>query len=198
MRSRGTTRSPSQREPIAVTSVATPWGPAAFAVAADGLHGVGLLTTPDELGRSVARRTGRQVVALDDAPPGATEVARTVAGDLDAYLGADATAGFSGWSVPVRLDGMSEWDRRVLGAVTAIPWGTTMSYGMVARAAGSPGAARAAGGAVARNPIGLVVPCHRVIAGDGTIGGYGGSWPADREALIALKRALLAHEGVSL
>jgi methylated-DNA-[protein]-cysteine S-methyltransferase len=52
------------------------------------------------------------------------------------------------------------------------------------------------GSAVGRNPVGLLVPCHRVIAGDGTLGGYGGSWFGDREELLRLKEALLAREGV--
>lgn len=69
------------------------------------------------------------------------------------------------------------------------------SYGRLARWIGRPGAARAVGGAVGRNPIGLIVPCHRVIAGDGSIGGYGGSWLGDRDALLAIKRRLLALEG---
>jgi methylated-DNA-[protein]-cysteine S-methyltransferase len=51
------------------------------------------------------------------------------------------------------------------------------------------------GGAVGRSPIGLLVPCHRVIAGDGSLGGYGASWMADREALLSVKRQLLALEG---
>ena len=59
-------------------------------------------------------------------------------------------------------------------------------------------ASRAVGSAVGRNPIGLLVPCHRVIAGDGTIGGYGGSWWGGREELLAIKRELLALEGVRL
>ena len=63
---------------------------------------------------------------------------------------------------------------------------------------GSPGAARAVGGAVGRNPIGLLVPCHRVIAGDGSIGGYGGDWWGTREERVAVKRTLLDLEGVLL
>ena len=100
--------------------------------------------------------------------------------------------------MPVVLEGVREWDRRVLEGVRTIPRGGTASYGEVARRIGSPGAARAVGGAVGRNPVGLLVPCHRVIAGDGTLGGYGGSWFGSREELLALKRALLAIEGVSV
>jgi methylated-DNA-[protein]-cysteine S-methyltransferase len=121
-------------------------------------------------------------------------MARTVIDDLEAFAGGQP----AGWRAPVRLVGVGEWDRRVLEAVRAIPWGTTRSYGDVARAAGSPRAARAVGGAVGRNPVGLLIPCHRVIAADGSIGGYGGRWPGDRLGSIELKRAILAHEGVVL
>jgi methylated-DNA-[protein]-cysteine S-methyltransferase len=100
--------------------------------------------------------------------------------------------------VPLDLRVASAWDRRILEAVGTIGYGETLSYGSVAARAGAPRAARAAGGAVGRNPIGLLIPCHRVIAGDGSLGGYGGSWFGEREELLALKRALLAAEGVTL
>ena len=77
-------------------------------------------------------------------------------------------------------------------------WGEVTSYGRLARSIGRRGAARAVGGSVGRNPIGLAIPCHRVIAGDGTIGGYGGDWFGSREALLSIKRELLAREGVGL
>jgi O-6-methylguanine DNA methyltransferase len=72
------------------------------------------------------------------------------------------------------------------------------SYGRLAGAIGRRGAARAVGGAVGRNPIGLAIPCHRVIAGDGTIGGYGGDLFGSRDELLDIKRELLSLEGVTL
>ena len=92
----------------------------------------------------------------------------------------------------------SAWDEAVLGQVRRIGWGEVTSYGRVARAIGRRGAARAVGGAVGRNPIGLAIPCHRVIAGDGSIGGYGGDWFGSREELLDIKRELLGCEGVGL
>ena len=97
--------------------------------------------------------------------------------------------------VDLDLADLRPWDRAVLDAVRAIPWGATLGYGEVARMIGRPGAARAVGGAVRRNPIGLAIPCHRVIAGDGTLGGYGGGLWGPRERLLEIKRLLLAHEG---
>ncbi len=78
----------------------------------------------------------------------------------------------------------------------AIPWGSTASYGSIAVAIGRRGAARAVGGAIGRNPISLAIPCHRVIAGDGTLGGYGGGWWGSRELRLGLKRELLEREGI--
>ena len=86
----------------------------------------------------------------------------------------------------------------MLEAVAAIPYGRTASYGEIARRIGAPRAARAVGGAVGRNPISLLIPCHRVIAADGTIGGYGGDGWGSREDRLAIKRGLLEGEGVRL
>jgi methylated-DNA-[protein]-cysteine S-methyltransferase len=80
----------------------------------------------------------------------------------------------------------TEFQRAVWNALLEIPYGETRSYGEVARAIGQPKAARGVGSANHANPIGLIVPCHRVIGADGSLTGYGGGLP--------LKRALLAHE----
>ncbi len=77
---------------------------------------------------------------------------------------------------------------RVWRALLAVPYGTTITYGEVARAVGRPGGAHAVGQAVGHNPVGIVVPCHRVVASGGRLGGYGGS--------LEPKRRLLALEGV--
>jgi methylated-DNA-[protein]-cysteine S-methyltransferase len=79
-----------------------------------------------------------------------------------------------------------DFHRKVWDALIEIPFGTTTSYGAVARTVGFPNAARAVGVANGANPIALVVPCHRVIGSNGTLTGYGGGLP--------LKRALLEHE----
>ena len=84
----------------------------------------------------------------------------------------------------------SRFQQRVWLALRKIPFGDTASYGEVARRIGSDGAARAVGAANHDNPLGIVVPCHRVIGADGRLTGYAGG--LDR------KRWLLAHEGASL
>lgn len=76
---------------------------------------------------------------------------------------------------------------RVWQALRKIPYGETRSYSEIARAIGQPKAVRAVANACARNPVGLVIPCHRVIREDGSLGGYGGG--------VERKRALLSREG---
>jgi methylated-DNA-[protein]-cysteine S-methyltransferase len=71
-------------------------------------------------------------------------------------------------------------------ALCAIPYGETASYGEIAATVGQPGAARAVGGANNRNPIAIVVPCHRVIGANGTLTGYGGGLPR-KQQLLALE-----------
>ncbi len=90
------------------------------------------------------------------------------------------------FDLPLDLRG-SPFRRRVLAAVSEIPYGKTSSYGEIARRAGSPGGARAVGQAVGANPVPLIVPCHRVIASDGSLGGFGLGLP--------MKRRLLDLEG---
>ena len=80
----------------------------------------------------------------------------------------------------------SQFDRKVWKALLDIPFGTTTSYGAVAKTIGHPTAARAVGAANGANPIALIVPCHRVIGANGSLTGYGGGLP--------LKRKLLEHE----
>lgn len=82
----------------------------------------------------------------------------------------------------------TSFQRRVIDACRAIPWGETCSYGELARRVGRPGAARAVGTVMATNRVPLIVPCHRVVAASGRLGGY--SAPQG----LAMKRRLLAAE----
>jgi methylated-DNA-[protein]-cysteine S-methyltransferase len=78
------------------------------------------------------------------------------------------------------------FQKRVWKAISGVPYGETISYGELARRAGFPAGARAAGAATGRNPIGIVVPCHRIVGSDGSLTGYAGG--------LEKKRALLALE----
>lgn len=103
-----------------------------------------------------------------------------------------------GDDVAIDLADRPTFDRRVLGAVRGVGWGRTASYGDIAKRVGAPRAARAVGGALGRNPVSLVIPCHRIIAGDGTLGGYGGTGWVDRDKQLSRKEALLLREGVTV
>ena len=80
------------------------------------------------------------------------------------------------------------FQRSVWRAISTVGFGETITYGELARRAGHPGSARAAGAATGRNPIGIIVPCHRIMGANGTLTGYAGG--------LSKKRALLALEGV--
>jgi methylated-DNA-[protein]-cysteine S-methyltransferase len=72
------------------------------------------------------------------------------------------------------------FQKKVWAALVGIPYGETATYGQIARAVGRPDASRAVGGANHRNPIAVIIPCHRVIGADGTMTGYGGGLPRKR------------------
>lgn len=91
--------------------------------------------------------------------------------------------------VPIDAEG-TEFERRVWKALRAIPYGRTTTYGAIAARLGRPGAARAVGLANGRNPVAIIVPCHRVIGADGRLVGYGGG--------VERKRYLLELEGALL
>jgi O-6-methylguanine DNA methyltransferase len=186
--------SADEREPAVVAVLATPVGPLHAAATSEGIVGLELRTTDEAFAVSVGGRTRRATVAA--SAPGASPAARAHLAEFERELTEHLAGTRDAFDLPLVLEGVSDWDRRVLEGVRTIPRGATASYGEVARRIGSPGAARAVGGAVGRNPIGLLVPCHRVVAGDGTLGGYGGSWFGSREELLDLKERLLELEGV--
>jgi methylated-DNA-[protein]-cysteine S-methyltransferase len=114
-----------------------------------------------------------------DAPP----VIKETVTQLEEYFARERTE----FDVPMELDG-TEFQKQVWAELARIPYGETISYGELARRVGRPKGPRAVGQANGKNPIPIIVPCHRVLAGNG-IGGYGGGLP--------MKRALLAVEGVT-
>ena len=121
----------------------------------------------------------------DDAAPSAprhtTATLAAAATQLAEYFADDRHT----FALPLAPEG-TNFQRRVWDALLAIPFGETRSYGAVAAAIGRPAASRAVGAANGRNPISIIVPCHRVIGANGTLTGYGGG--------MAAKRWLLEHE----
>jgi methylated-DNA-[protein]-cysteine S-methyltransferase len=183
------------QSPVVTAAFAAPWGPIRLAATVRGLVAVEQLTSAAEFADRLERRFGTPPIDVADAPAGTPTVRHLERGRraLDAFVGGDL-GGLD--DLPIDLDDRPGWDRLVLTAVRGIRPGATASYGEVARMIGRPGAARAVAAAVGRNPLGLVIPCHRVIAGDGSLGGYGGGWWGGSQTGLELKRELLAREGV--
>lgn len=165
--------------PLLMDRIQTPIG-SMILLARDGVL---LLLEFEEAGDRVARelksRFGAYQLVPAEDPFGLTSrVQAYFSGDLDAIEGI-ATDG-----------GGTDFQRRVWAELKRIPCGTTISYGELATRLGDRNAMRAVGLANGRNPIAVVVPCHRVIGADGAMTGYGGG--------IARKKWLLAHEGLAV
>jgi methylated-DNA-[protein]-cysteine S-methyltransferase len=107
-----------------------------------------------------------------------------VAREIDEYFARRRT----GFDVPLDFSLTTGFRRSVLEHLPQIAYGHTQSYADVARTVGNPKAARAVGSACATNPLPVVIPCHRVVRGDGTLGGYVGG-PAAKSALLGLETA---------
>jgi methylated-DNA-[protein]-cysteine S-methyltransferase len=117
--------------------------------------------------------------------PGRIDMA--LAQRIDAYFQGDLDALAD---VPVDVSGLPPFRQEVLTALRDVRGGTFTSYGKLAVEIGRPGAARAVGQAVATNPIPVVIPCHRVLAADGSLGGFSGG--------LERKRWLLTHEQIAV
>jgi methylated-DNA-[protein]-cysteine S-methyltransferase len=124
---------------------------------------------------------GRTAIAVRPEWEGADEPFAELRAQLDDYFSGRRTD----FDLPLTLSG-SPFQRRVWGVLQDIPYGETITYGEQARRVGVPSAPRAVGVANGRNPICVIVPCHRVIGADGSLTGYGGG--------VERKRALLELE----
>lgn len=150
-----------------------------------------VIATP--LGRVGIRMSGDAVSALDYLPAGTAEQApadsatQAVVAQLQAYFG-DSRSPLTARLAPMG----SLFQQRVWTALQAIPAGSVLTYGELARRLGT--AARAVGGACRSNPIPVLIPCHRVVSQQG-LGGYAGEVAGD---LLEIKRWLLRHEGVTV
>ena len=109
-------------------------------------------------------------------------------GSLSAYLRTYFDGANPEGAVPVNLSRLPDFTRRVLEEAARIPWGTVLSYAEIAERVGAPAGARAVGQAMGRNPVPILVPCHRVVGSDGGLTGFGGG--------VCLKRRLLELEGL--
>lgn len=154
------------------TTVTTPIGDLRVVASDDGIREI-RLPLPDGAARASAR---------DDPDHPLLRRART---QLDEYFRGER----SEFDLPLDVEG-TPFQQEVWKALTGIPYGATTSYGALADLVGRPGAARAVGAANGRNPVPIVVPCHRVIGARGELVGYGGR----SDAGLAMKRWLLDLE----
>ena len=184
-------------QPVAIsTTIGGRWGPVFVAATEKGVVAIEWLTTEEAFEASLVRRLGGSVaMAGAPTPKGDRERhLRTAVNWIEAFLSGRPAKE----RPPLDLADRPAWDRHVLGAVADIPWGRTASYGEIARLIGAPRASRAVGGALGRNPIAFMIPCHRVIASDGTLGGWGGDRWGDQANRLRIKQALLLREGVTI
>jgi methylated-DNA-[protein]-cysteine S-methyltransferase len=157
---------------IRYTEIATSLGPMRLAATSAGLVGIAFE------GDRYAPPTGPAWIR-DEAYP----ALREAASQLAAYFAARRLT----FDLPLAARG-TPFQRTVWAAIAAVPAGETISYAELARRAGCPGSARAAGAATGRNPLAIVVPCHRIVGSDGSLTGYAGGLDRKR-ALLALERA---------
>ena len=174
-------------------------GGAPFLVAATnmGIVAAGWETDESAFASELTARLRMPTLALTEAAPDdpAVTVLKAAIPTIEALLQGRPADGVA---ISIDLDDRPAFDQRVLGEVRRVGWGETASYGDIAKRLGMPRAARAVGGALGRNPISLLIPCHRIIAGDGTLGGYGGTGWVDRDRQLSRKEALLLREGVTV
>ncbi len=152
-------------------------GPLLIAYSSAGVTAVRRGTDPEAFVAAYESRHGRTLRALPAAPP---ELAAAIARRL---RGERATVRFD-------LRGLSEFERATLEKATEIPRGEIRPYAWIAREIGRPGATRAVGSALGRNPIPLLIPCHRIVRSDGRVGDYVFG--------VTDKEAMLRAEGVAL
>jgi len=126
---------------------------------------------------------------LPGPPAGAPSFLARALARLAAYFGGRKV---DFCDLPVDLGSCSAFDRRVYAAARTIAYGRTLTYGGLAARAGAPRASRAVGGSMRRNPVPIVIPCHRVIRSDASPGGFSAAGGA------GMKRRLLAMEGTEL
>jgi methylated-DNA-[protein]-cysteine S-methyltransferase len=159
---------------LTVAEVPSPLGPLHVVVGERGVCALVFHDRWEEERRALARRVGDHVLRPGGGGAPADALAAYLRGDLGALT-----------DLPLDPDG-TDFQRRVWEALRRVPPGATTSYGELARAVGSPAAVRAVGAANAKNPIPILIPCHRVVGSDGSLTGYSGG--LDR------KRWLLSHE----
>jgi len=158
---------------LATGIVVTPWGPWGVVASDRGIVKVALAGLPPDEDETPRPPTARAHLAEAQK-------------QLRAYLAGERRQ----FDLPLDAPPATDFQRLVWDACAQVPYGATASYAGLACAVSSPRAARAVGQALGANPLPILIPCHRILASDGSLGGYSGGLP--------MKRGLLALEGISL
>ncbi|MGI9658213.1 MAG: methylated-DNA--[protein]-cysteine S-methyltransferase [Gaiellaceae bacterium] len=157
----------------------SPVGELLIAATGSGICRIAFDPDPEQHLHELAKSFGPRVVA-------SSEPLEAVASQLDEYF----SAGRETFDLELDLSALTPFHREGLGALADVPYGTVATYASLAGDAGRPRAARAVGSAMNRNPIPIVLPCHRVVGSDGSLTGYAGG--------LSRKEALLTLEGVKV
>jgi methylated-DNA-[protein]-cysteine S-methyltransferase len=157
---------------VAYATADSPVGPLLLAATPEGIVRVGWQETADSVLVELAERISPRVL---EAPARLDDARR----QLDEYFAGRRTS----FELPLDLQLSHGFRARAQAAIASIPFGRTGTYASIAAAAGSPRAVRAAGTACATNPIPVIVPCHRVVRSDGSMGLYGGGVERKRQLL---------------
>jgi methylated-DNA-[protein]-cysteine S-methyltransferase len=158
----------------AIGACALAWGP----------HGITAAQLPEADETALRRRIARALPGAEQAAPPAH-----VQHAIDAIVALLDGEPRDLTGIELDMERVPEFDRRVYDAARAIPPGETVTYGEIAERIGERGAAQAVGQALGRNPFPIVVPCHRVVAANGALGGF------SARGGVATKRRMLAIEG---
>ncbi len=164
---------------VAYDLVDTPIGTLFVATTERGLARIVYDAEPEQQLESLARTFGRRVLRAA-APIDSTRR------ELEEYFEGRRRA----FDLPLDLTAIADFHRRVLRELAEVPYGQVVTYGALAARAERPRAARAVGTAMNRNPVPIVLPCHRVIGANGSLTGYGGGLER-KEALLRLEGAIL-------
>lgn len=164
-------------------AVGTPVGRRAHTVLDSPIGPLTLVAVDGLLAGLYMERHRHRPPEVDDGEPDAALFAEA-ARQLEAYLAGRLTE----FDLPLALHG-TQFQRRVWAALQTIPYGQTRSYGQLADQIGQPTASRAVGLANGRNPISIIVPCHRVVGASGSLTGYGGGLDRKRHLLDLERRA---------
>jgi methylated-DNA-[protein]-cysteine S-methyltransferase len=179
-----------KRDRVWYVPVSSPIGELILAATPEGVREIEFaFNHPEDTFATRLRERGAEPIRLrqmEEAPPEVRQHLERAATQLREYFGGTRDR----FDVSLDWGAMAPFQRAVLEATAAVPFGALDTYAGIARKIGKPGATRAVGNALGRNPIPVIVPCHRIVRSDSTLGGYTGGLHI-KERLLSLERVTL-------